>query len=95
MVAERRRQILLAALAVTLAVVVYVEWPRTADQARTQNGVKGATRGSSPSNGVTAPDVHLKSLGEEHTKPGEVERNLFRFRTKPPYNPKPGNSGRR
>lgn len=91
MLPERRRQILLALLAVALTVVIYIEWPRTAEPVRTMSSVKGAPRGASASNGLSTPDVHLKSLEEEHTKPGEAERNLFRFRTKPapPSEPRP------
>jgi hypothetical protein len=32
----------------------------------------------------TAPDVHLRALGDERPKPTSAERNLFRFRPKPP-----------
>jgi hypothetical protein len=83
MLPERRRQILLSLLAVALAVVVYVEWPQTADQVRTPSNQRGAARAPAAAGGLAAPDVHLKSLEEAHTKPGEVERNLFRFRAKP------------
>jgi hypothetical protein len=87
MLPERRRQLLLVLIAVALAVVVYVEWPQTADQVRTTSNPRGAT--SAPAAGLSAPDVHLKSLEEERTKPGEVERNLFRFRAKPAPPPAP------
>ena len=40
-----------------------------------------------------APDVHLKALGEERTKPGDTRRNLFIYRTPPPP-PPPPSSGR-
>ncbi len=30
-----------------------------------------------------APDVHLEALQQPRPKPGEVERNLFRFKSKP------------
>jgi len=89
MLAERRRQILLVLLAVVLAAVIYVEWPRTADRARTTANQSAAARPAAAANGSTAPDVHLKSLDAEHTKPGEVERNLFRFRPKPSPPPAP------
>jgi hypothetical protein len=89
MLPERRRQILLAVVAVALAVVVYVEWPRTANRVVTTSTAKGATSASSASNGLATPDVHLKSLEEQHAKPGEVERNLFKFKTKPPPPPAP------
>src|SRR5262245_38708344 len=83
MLPERRRQILLTLLAVTLAGVVYVEWPQSAAQIRTTSNRRGATPAPTAANGLTAPDVHLKSLEAEHTKPGDVERNLFKFRSKP------------
>ena len=83
MLPERRRQIVLALLAVTLAVVVYIEWPRPADPVRPTSNVRGATRGTTGAAGLTAPDVHLKSLEAERTRPGDVERNLFKFKPKP------------
>jgi hypothetical protein len=81
---EKWRPILLAILAVALAGVVYVEWPQGADAVRTTSTSKAAG-GRTPlaTNTLTAPDVHLKSLEEEHTKPGDVERDLFRFKTRP------------
>ena len=90
MVPERRRQIVLALLAVTLAVVIYVEWPRTADRVQSTSQVRGANRATPGSTaGLTAPDVHLKSLEAERTRPGEVERNLFKFKPKPVPPPPP------
>ena len=91
MLNERRRQILLALLAVALAVVVYVEWPRTGDPVRTTSNQRDAARTPAAAGGLAAPDVHLKSLEAEATKPGEVERNLFRFKPKaaPPPAPRP------
>ena len=87
---EKWRPILLAVLAVALAVVVYVEWPRTAGAVRTTSSPKAAGRTSSASNTAATPDVHLKSLDEEHARPGEAERDLFRFKTKPaPALPRP------
>jgi hypothetical protein len=89
MLPERRRQILLVLLAVVLAAVIYVEWPQTADPARATSNQKGAARPLAAPSGSTAPDVHLKSLEAEHTKPGDVERNLFKFRPKPSPPPAP------
>ena len=88
---EKWRPIFLAVLAVALAVVVYVEWPRTGNAVRTTSSPKAAAgRTSSASNTATTPDVHLKSLDEERAKPGEAERDLFRFKTKPaPAPPRP------
>jgi hypothetical protein len=83
MLPERRRQFLLVLLAVVLAAVIYVEWPQTADRATATSNRPGAAHPSAAASGSTAPDVHLKSLEAEHTKPGDVERNLFKFRPKP------------
>jgi len=84
MPAEKWRPLLLAVLALVLAVVVYVEWPPQADAVRTTSTPKATGgRSRSASDALTAPDVHLKSLEEEHTKPEDVERDLFRFKTRP------------
>jgi hypothetical protein len=82
---EKWRPILLAILAVALVGVVYVEWPHPADAVRAVSAAPKAAGGrtSSATNTLAAPDVHLKSLEEEHTKPGDVERDLFRFKTRP------------
>jgi hypothetical protein len=84
MTIEKWRPILLAMLAVALAGVVYVEWPQSADAVRATSTAKAAGRRTlSATNTLTTPDVHLKSLEEEHTKPGDVDRDLFRFKTRP------------
>jgi hypothetical protein len=84
MTIEKWRPILLAILAVALAGVVYVEWPQPADAVRVTSTEKAAGgRTPSATNTLTAPDVHLKSLEEEHAKPGDVDRDLFRFKTRP------------
>jgi hypothetical protein len=81
---EKWRPVLLAILAAVLAGVVYVEWPRPADAVSATGAPKaGAGRKPSAANALSTPDVHLKSLEEEHTKPGDVERDLFRFKTRP------------
>jgi hypothetical protein len=98
---ERRRQILLAMLAVVLAIVAYQAWPRTSQtQAAASNrtgraqagaGARGgpAAARSGPAAGAAqagseAPDVHLEALSDERPKPGGADRNLFRFKPKPP-----------
>jgi hypothetical protein len=95
---ERRRQVLLAALAVVLALVVYQSWPRTsaapgptsnqrraaAPAAAGTTGTNANARGASPPGGPTAPDVHLEALQAERPKPGASDRNLFRFKPKAP-----------
>ena len=85
---ERWRPILLAVLAVTLAVVVYVELPRTASPVAAAPNARPASRPATGPAPLTAPEVHLKSLEDARTPPG-VERDLFRFRTKPAPPPPP------
>jgi hypothetical protein len=80
---DKWRPILLAMLAVALAGVVYVEWPHPDAVRATSTPKADAGRTPAATNTVTAPDVHLKSLEEEHTKPGDVDRDLFRFKTRP------------
>jgi hypothetical protein len=81
---ERRNQLVLGALALVLAAVAYQQWPRTAIEApAASNDVQGTARTSTGRPPMTAPDVHLKSLGDERPRPGEIERNLFRFKPKP------------
>jgi hypothetical protein len=97
---ERRRQVVLAILAVVLAVVVYRVWPTTSPlPARSSNQKASGTSGSAAGTGargsapaVAATDVHLEALEAERPKPGPHERNLFRFREKrlPPAPPRAG-----
>jgi len=98
---ERRRQVLLAALAIVLALVVYQAWPRTsaapgpasnqrraaAPAAAGTSGTNTNARGANPPGGPTAPDVHLEALEAERPKPGASDRNLFRFKPKAPPPP--------
>ena len=85
MARERRNQLVLGALAIALAAVAYQQWPRTTtiEAPAASNDVQGTARTSTGKPSMTAPDVHLKALEEEWPKPGEVERNLFRFKPKP------------
>jgi hypothetical protein len=96
---ERRRQLLLAVLAVVLAVIVYYAWPRTSSQSTPSSnqraaGTAGAVRDRTARGAAPQPttDVHLEALEAERPKPGPTERNLFRFREKPP--PPPPGAGR-
>jgi hypothetical protein len=96
---ERRRQLLLAVLAVVLAVIVYYAWPRTSPQSTPSSnqraaGTSGAVRDRTARGAAPQPttDVHLEALEAERPKPGPTERNLFRFREKPP--PRPPDAGR-
>ncbi len=94
---ERRRQVVLAILAVVLAVVVYRLWPTTSPApGRPSNQKASGTSGAAPgqvgrgSASAAATDVHLEALEAERPKPGPHERNLFRFREKrPPPKPQP------
>jgi hypothetical protein len=76
---ERRRQLLLAALLVVLAVVLYRIWAGPAAPPSTASN-PGETGRRPAGGGVTAPDVKLESLESERPAPGEgANRNLFRF----------------
>jgi hypothetical protein len=100
---ERRRQLLLAAVAIVLALVVYQAWPRTsaapAAASNQRRAAAPATAGTSgtnvnanaatPSGVPVAPDVHLEALGADRPKPGPADRNLFRFKPKAPPPPPP------
>jgi hypothetical protein len=95
MEAERKRQFLLASLAVVLAVVVYRQWPATtsssgsASNQRAGGRSSGAATDRSRKEGAAEGtiDVRLESLEAERPKPGPTDRNLFRFREKPPPPP--------
>jgi hypothetical protein len=88
---ERRRQLILAALAIVLAVVAYQAWPRTSAQTPpSSNPRAGASTAPSGASGQASteepegPDVHLEALGAERPKPEGHDRNLFRFKPKAP-----------
>jgi len=97
MKAEQRRQLVLAALAVVLAMVVYRSWPTTSPVSRPSSnqqktsGTSGAATDRTRRNSTVegAIDVHLEALEADRPKPGPTERNLFRFREKPPPPPPP------
>src|SRR5947208_2587185 len=98
MATERNRQIALGAVLVVLAFVLY----RAVTSLGTTSVASTTSTGSTPSsNGrartaksarntdppATAPDVHLRALDDERPKPVSTERNLFRFKPKPPPAP--------
>jgi hypothetical protein len=90
---ERRRQVLLGALVVVLALVMYRMWPATsAASAPSSNGRGGATaeRQQQAPAVPAAPDVHLGVLNGERPKPAARERDVFRYKSKapPPAPPK-------
>lgn len=82
---ERRNQLVLGALLVFLAFVMYRAWTSTqapslapsSNSAQAGGGPGGRTPAIAP-----APDVHLPALEDERPKPGPVSRDLFRFKPK-------------
>lgn len=96
---ERRRQLLLAAVAIVLALVAYQAWPRTSagpvpssNERRTpatRTPAAPAAAAASGQDASGAPDVHLEALDAAHPKPGPTDRNLFRFKAKAPPPPPP------
>jgi hypothetical protein len=90
MATERGRQLLLAAVVVVLAIVIYRMWPSTsAAEVPSSNGGGGmtASRQQHAPATPTAPGVNLEALSSERPRPEAAERNLFRFRQKPPPPP--------
>jgi hypothetical protein len=63
--------------------------PAARSAAAPRSGRGTGTPGADGTQGVQAPDVHLEALDAERAQPGAGERNLFRFRTKPPPPPPP------
>ena len=103
MAPERKRQLMLGALVVVLLVVIYRLWTATSAvpvvasnpgaggaPARTQAPARAARgTGTAGADGTEGVDVHLEALDAERVRPGKGERNLFRFRPKPPPPPPP------
>jgi hypothetical protein len=74
-------------LILVTAVAAYRFWPATAGgPARTSNVASGSRGAARPGQDIVAPDVHLEALQGEKPRPGEAERDLFRFKqqTQPP-----------
>ena len=86
---ERRNQLVLGVVAVVLAGVAYLAWPRTAlGPASSANGRGGVTTAPRTSDATGAsPLVHLPMLEAKRPEPVAGERNPFRF--KPPPAPPP------
>jgi hypothetical protein len=81
---ERRTQLMLGALVVVLgAAAAYRLWPGTAANAPAASATRGAARTSGGGAQELAPDVHLEALDRKRPKPGDADRNLFRFQSKP------------
>lgn len=85
---ERRRLVvLLGILGLVLLVAVYRFWPSSGPSTSGSSAARAAGRASGPS-AITAPDVHLDALDEDRPRPvDEPQRDLFRFRQKPPAPP--------
>jgi hypothetical protein len=93
MAADRRREIVLAALGLVLAFTLYRVWSNTSEVPLPSSNESTAATVSStrrpPQAAVSAPDVHLKELDMERIKPALADRNLFRFKPKPLPPPPP------
>jgi hypothetical protein len=89
---ERRTLMMLGALAVVLGVAaVYRYWPSTAADAPAAPSARGTPRtAGGGAQELIAPDVHLEALERERPTPGDIDRNLFRFKSKPAPLPPPG-----
>jgi hypothetical protein len=94
MATDRRKQLLLGALLIALAVAGY---RAIATTSRTPTSSSNRTRvtstgGAATTAGSAAPDVHLEALKSDRPKPVDAERNLFSFKPKtpPPAQTAPG-----
>jgi len=88
---ERRTKFLLACLGVVLVAASVWTWTQSGAPVPSSKETAGqplATR-RAKSGAAGAPDVHLKALGAERSKPMETVRNLFRFKPKPAPPPLP------
>jgi hypothetical protein len=82
---DRRQKIGLAVLIVLLTGgALYWLGSGPAAVAPTASNQRVATRGQAGSTAITAPDVHLEALRSERPRPDGMNRNLFRFKPKPP-----------
>jgi hypothetical protein len=90
MVRERRTQVLLGVLVLALSAAAYRFWPSTAANAPAVSNTRGAARTSGGGAQELTPDVHLEALQQPRPKPGDVDRNLFRFKSKPAPPPETG-----
>lgn len=90
MATKRRKQILLGALLVVLAAVAYwtLRGTSAAPASSSNQRQRAATRPSAEPP-TTTPDVHLEALNVDRPKPAATDRNLFRFKPKPPPAPPP------
>jgi hypothetical protein len=86
---ERRRQMVLAALVVVLALAIYRAWPEPAVPPTAASNPREAARARQGAD-VAAPDVKLEALEAERPKPEGTNRNLFRFGRPAAPPPQPG-----
>jgi hypothetical protein len=86
MATDRPKQIALGAVLVVLALVLYRAFMSvggTSDGSVPPSNTGGRTaQANGAAAPATAPDVHLRNLEAERPKPGDNERNLFRFKPK-------------
>jgi hypothetical protein len=91
MVRERRTQVLFGVLVLALsAAAAYRFWPGTAANAPAVSNTRGAARTSAGGAQEGTTDVHLEALQQPRPKPGDVDRNLFRFKSRPAPPPATG-----
>ena len=89
MARRRRNQLLLAAVALVLGLVVYRAWPTTAVAPEATSNVKGAAQTAGDGGALSAPDVQLEALDAEWPVPGDATRNPFQFGSSAPAPPPP------
>jgi hypothetical protein len=80
---ERRNQLVLGALAVVMAGVIYRMWPPSTVSAPAASNEVSASRPTQVAAQPKAPAVHLDALQAERPRPADADRNLFRFKTRP------------
>jgi hypothetical protein len=91
MAPNRRKQLMLAALLVVLAIAGYTAWPRTTvapPQASNRTAPRSG-RGAAAQTKDGAPDVRLEALEAERPAPADGGRNLFEFKKEAPPPPPP------
>jgi hypothetical protein len=93
MATERSRQLLLGAIVLVLAFVIYRVWPTTSaaevPSSNKTGGTAPAARKQQAAAPPESPGVNLEALNADRPKPGAADRNLFRFKPKPPPPPPP------
>jgi hypothetical protein len=92
MATERQRRLMLGAVLVVLAALLYRAFApagTASDGAPASSNAGGRVARGADAAVPTAPDVHLRDLEAERPKPPENERNLFRFKPKAPPPPPP------